>query len=89
MVFIWLLEYIILGKVVSACGTVPGLDCSLSGCIVHVTSFLEHMVFVARVARRELDAACMFSSTLFSFVCKDAVMGPDSDPALVLESIEV
>ena len=47
------------------------------------------MVFVARVARRELDAACMFSSTLFSFVCKDAVMGPDSDPVLVLESIEV
>ena len=80
-----------LREVVSACGTVPGLDCSPFGCFVFMVLFLEHMVFwrVLRIANW-MRLVC-FSNTLlcpFSFVCKDAVMGPDPDPALVLVSVE-
>jgi hypothetical protein len=44
---------------------------------------------VLRIANWMRLVCC--SSTLlcsFSFVCKDAVMGPDHDPALVLVSVE-
>ena len=81
-----------LREVVSACGTVPGLDCSPFGCHVFMILFVEHMVFLGEVLWRVLRIAnwmrlvCCSSTLLcsFSFVCKDAVMGPDHDPALVL-----
>jgi hypothetical protein len=90
MSLIWLQEYIILGKVVSVCGTVPNLDCRLSGCIVYMTSFLEHMVFweVGCVANWIRLVCLVAHYCSYSFVCKDAVIGPDPESALVLVSVE-
>ena len=81
-----------LGEVVSACVTVPGLNCSLFGCGPFVISFLEHMVcWQVLLHIANWMRLVWFSITLlcpFSFVCKDAVMGPDPDPALILVSVE-